>query len=105
MKEVFFDLLRLVFQKTFDYLVLDRDNNEYYRKWNKINNSNEDAKKNYIEKETKSQNCSMKKSSGRPGNFLKSLLPNANARSRQLKIAGTKNLLSKHCQKNFTNVY
>ena len=24
------------FQKTFDYLVLDRENNEYYRRWNKI---------------------------------------------------------------------
>ena len=35
-KEVFFDLLQYVFQKPFDYLVLDRDNNEYYRKFNKI---------------------------------------------------------------------
>ena len=25
-----------VFQKPYDYLVLDRDNNEYYRKFNKI---------------------------------------------------------------------
>ena len=36
LKDVFFDLLRYVFQKPFDYLVLDRDNNEYYRKFNKI---------------------------------------------------------------------
>ena len=35
-KEVFFDLLMYVFQKPFDYLVLDRDNNQYFRKWNKI---------------------------------------------------------------------
>ena len=35
-KEVFFDLLQYVFQKPFDYLVLDRDNNEYYQKFNKI---------------------------------------------------------------------
>ena len=53
-KEVFFDLLSYVFQKPFDYLVLDRDNNEYYRKWNKIEiYSKEDAsEKNNIEKET-----------------------------------------------------
>ena len=36
LKEVFFDLLHYVFKKQFDYLVLDRDNNEYYRKFNKI---------------------------------------------------------------------
>ena len=35
-KDTFFDLLMYVFQKPFDYLVLDRDNNEYYRRWNKI---------------------------------------------------------------------
>ena len=35
-KDVFFDLLTYAFQKPFDYLVLDRDNNEYYRKFNKI---------------------------------------------------------------------
>ena len=35
-KEVFFELLHYVFKKQFDYLVLDRDNNEYYRKFNKI---------------------------------------------------------------------
>ena len=52
-KEVFFDLLAYVFQKPFDYLVLDRDNNEYYRKWNKNEiYSKEDAEKNSIEKET-----------------------------------------------------
>ena len=61
-KEVFFDLLHYVFQKTFDYLVLDRDNNEYYRKWNKIEiYSKEHAEKNSIEKETESQNTSTKK--------------------------------------------
>ena len=52
-KEVFFDLLAYVFQKPFDYLVLDRDNNEYFRKWNKIEiYSKEDAEKNSIKKET-----------------------------------------------------
>ena len=35
-KDVFFDLLMYVFQVPFDYLVLDRDNNEYFRRWNKI---------------------------------------------------------------------
>ena len=35
-KDVFHDLLMYTFQKPFDYLVLDRDNNEYYRNWNKI---------------------------------------------------------------------
>ena len=35
-KETFFDLFMYVFKKPFDYLVIDRDNNEYYRKWNKI---------------------------------------------------------------------
>ena len=35
-KEVFFDLLHSIFQKPFHYLVLDRDSNEYYRKFNKI---------------------------------------------------------------------
>ena len=33
-KEVFFDLLTYVFQKPFDYLLFDRDNNKYYYKWN-----------------------------------------------------------------------
>ena len=53
-KEVFFDLLSYVFQKPFNYLVLDRDNNEYYCKWNKIEiYSKEDAsEKNNIKKET-----------------------------------------------------
>ena len=52
-KEVFFHLLHYVFQKTFDYLVLDRDNNEYYRKWNKIEiYSKEHAESPNIEKET-----------------------------------------------------
>ena len=52
-KEVFFDLLSYVFQKPFDYFVLDRDNNEYYRKWNKIEiYSKENAEKNNIKKET-----------------------------------------------------
>ena len=35
-KDVFSELLHSVFQKPFDYLVLDRDNNLYYRKWNNI---------------------------------------------------------------------
>ena len=35
-KDDFFNLLEFVFQKPYDYLVLDRDNNEYYRKFNKI---------------------------------------------------------------------
>ena len=35
-KDVFFDLLDFLFKKPYDYLVLDRDNNEYYRKFNKI---------------------------------------------------------------------
>ena len=35
-KGVFSELLHYVFQKPFDYLVLDRDNNLYYRKWNNI---------------------------------------------------------------------
>ena len=35
-KFFFFDLLSDVFQKPFDYLVFDRDNNEYHCKWNKI---------------------------------------------------------------------
>ena len=35
-KDVFFDLLMYVFQVPFDYLVLDRDNNEYFRRWKKI---------------------------------------------------------------------
>ena len=52
-KEVFFDLLAYVFQRPFDYLVLDKDNNEYYWKFNKILiHSKEDAEKNSIEKET-----------------------------------------------------
>ena len=54
-KDVFFDLLAYAFQKPFDYLVLDRDNNEYYRKFNKIeiyNKEDQYAEKNSIEKET-----------------------------------------------------
>ena len=35
-KRHFFYLLMYVIQKPFDYLWLDRDNNEYYRRWNKI---------------------------------------------------------------------
>lgn len=35
-KDVFFDLLDFVFKKPYDYLVFNRDNNEYYRKFNKI---------------------------------------------------------------------
>jgi len=51
-KDVFFDLLRYVFQKPFDYLVLDRDNNEYYCKFNKIEiYSKEDVE---VKKETQS---------------------------------------------------
>ena len=54
-KDVFFDLLAYAFHKPFDYLVLDRDNNEYYRKFNKIEIYNKEdhyAEKNSIEKET-----------------------------------------------------
>ena len=54
-KEVFFDLLTYAFQKPFDYLVLDRDNNEYYRKWNKIeiySKEDHNAEKNSVKKET-----------------------------------------------------
>ena len=51
LKEVFFDLITYVFQKPFDYFVLDSDNNEYYRKWNKIEiYSKEDSKKNIIKR-------------------------------------------------------
>ena len=39
----FFNLLEFVFQKPYDYLVLDRDNNEYYRKFNKISIIGNDA--------------------------------------------------------------
>ena len=35
-KDTFFDLFIYVFKKTFDYLMLNRDNNEYYRRRNKI---------------------------------------------------------------------
>ena len=35
-KRSFFPSVAL--QKPFDYLVLDRDNNEFYRKWNKNEN-------------------------------------------------------------------
>ena len=35
-KDDFFNLLQFVFQKPYDYLVLDRDNNEYYQKINII---------------------------------------------------------------------
>ena len=39
--------------KPFDYLVLDRDNKEYHRKWNKIEiYSKEHAESPNIEKET-----------------------------------------------------
>ena len=54
-KEVFFDLLTYAFQKPFDYLVLDRDDNEYYRKWNTIEIYNKEdhyAEKNSVKKET-----------------------------------------------------
>ena len=53
LSKVLFDLLTYVFQKPFDYLVLDRDNNEYYRNWNKIEiYSNKVAEKNSIKRET-----------------------------------------------------
>ena len=42
-KDDFFNLLEFVFQKPYDYLVLDRDNNEYYRKFNKISIIGNDA--------------------------------------------------------------
>ena len=49
-KDVFFDLLKYVFQKPFDYLALDRNNNEYYQKFNKIeSHSKEDVE---VKKET-----------------------------------------------------
>ena len=35
-KRCLFDLLMYVFQKPYDYIVIDRDNNSYYRKFNKI---------------------------------------------------------------------
>ena len=35
-KRCSFYLLMYVFQVPFDYLVLDCDNNEYFRRWNKI---------------------------------------------------------------------
>ena len=35
-KDVFFDFLLYVFQKQYDYILIDRDNNEYYRNFNKI---------------------------------------------------------------------
>ena len=35
-KDVFFDLLLYVFQKPYDYILIDRDNNEYFRNFNKI---------------------------------------------------------------------
>ena len=42
-KDDFFNLLEFVFQKPYDYLVLDCDNNEYYRKFNKISIIGNDA--------------------------------------------------------------
>ena len=71
-KEVFFDLLNYVFKKPFVYLVLDRDYNEYYHKFNKIEvigyNNNSEKKtvsksKNIIHSKykklkTKKQECS-----------------------------------------------
>ena len=42
------------FQKPFDYLVLDRDNNEYYRNWNKILvYSKQDVQENIEQEKTK----------------------------------------------------
>ena len=35
-KDVFFDLLMYVFQKPYDYIVIARHNNSYYRKFNFI---------------------------------------------------------------------
>ena len=42
-KDDFFNLLEFVFHKPYHYLVLDRDNNEYYRKFNKISIIGNDA--------------------------------------------------------------
>lgn len=36
MKDEFYKLLNFVFKKPFDYLVIDKDNNMYYRRFNKI---------------------------------------------------------------------
>lgn len=40
-KDDFFDLVHFVFKKPFDYLVLDRDNNTYYKKFSQILIKNE----------------------------------------------------------------
>ena len=41
-RRFFFNLLEFVFQKPYNYLVLDRDNNEFYRKFNKISITSND---------------------------------------------------------------
>ena len=40
----FFNLLEFVLQKTYDYLILDSDNNEYYCKFIKTSKSSTDKK-------------------------------------------------------------
>ena len=44
-KEDFYDLIKFVFQKPFDYLVLDRDANKYFKKIDEliIKSENENA--------------------------------------------------------------
>ena len=56
-KDVFFDLLMYVFQKPYDYIVIDRDKNEYYRKFNKIEiYSKQDASQKTKQEETDKKN-------------------------------------------------
>jgi len=56
-KDVFFDLLMYVFKKPYDYIVIDRDKNEYYRKFNKIEiYSKQDAAEKDKQKETDKKN-------------------------------------------------
>ena len=56
-KDVFFDLLMYVFQKPYDYIVIDRDKNEYYRKFNFLEiYSIKDATKKTKQEETDKKN-------------------------------------------------
>ena len=56
-KDVFFDLLLYLFQKPYDYIVIDCNNNEYYRRWNKIEIYNkQDAIEKDKQKETEKTN-------------------------------------------------
>ena len=52
-KVIFFHSLMYAFQKPYDYIVIDRDNNSYYRKFNFIEIvSKEDATEKTKQKET-----------------------------------------------------